>query len=458
VTKERLGGAPWLRDNALVNRRRLVLASLFVVGTAGALSAQNWPVFRGLSGGVAADDPALPDTWSSTDNVVWRVDVPGLGWSSPIVWGDHVFVTSVVNTAQQEMPKPGFYLGDWAASTAPHRWMVYDIDARSGKVRWEREVAGLPPGRAKHLKNSYASETAVTDGERVIVYFGDRGLFAFDLTGTPLWSRSLGPFPTRNNWGTGASPALHNGRVYVVNDNDQQSFVAAFDARTGAELWRTNRTEGTNWSTPYVWEHALRTEIVTMGSDRVRSYDLNGKVLWELGGMSTITIPTPFSRHGLLYIASGYVGDAARPAYAIKPGASGDISLKPGETSNAYIVWARPTGAPYNPSPIVVGDVYYTLFDRGFFESHDARTGKELYPRQRVTSEASGFTASPWSYNGKIFAMSEEGDTYVIQTGPEFKVLGKNSLGEMTLATPAVANGSLYIRTLSKLYRISRKP
>ncbi len=316
--------------------------------------------------------------------------------------------------------------------------------------------AALPPGKAKHLKNSYASETAVTDGERVYFYFANAGLFAFDFSGKPLWSKSIGPFKTRNNWGAAASPVLHRDRIYIVNDNDEQSFVAAYDARTGAEVWKVERKEGTNWSSPFVWENEQRTEIVTSGSDRVRSYDLSGKLLWELSGMSTISIPTPFSRFGLLYISSGYIADPRRPAYAIRPGASGDISLKPGETSNQYIVWSSPTGAPYNPTPIVYGDVYYTLFDRGFFTSHDARTGKEIYGRQRITAEASGFTSSPWAYNGKIFAMSEEGDTYVIQAGPEFKVLGKNSLNEMTLATPAISRGSLIVRTASKLYRITK--
>jgi hypothetical protein len=188
----------------------------------------------------------------------------------------------------------------------------------------------------------------------------------------------------------------------------------------------------------------------------VRSYDTDGKLLWEFSGMSTISIPTPFSKHGLLYISSGYIADPKRPAYAIKPGASGDISLKSGETSNAAIVWSWPTGAPYNPTPLVYGDTYYTLFDRGFMTTHDARTGKEIYGRQRVTSDAAGFTSSPWAYNGKVFALSEEGDTYVIQAGPEFKVLRKNSLNEMTLATPAIARGSLIVRTATKLYRISR--
>jgi outer membrane protein assembly factor BamB len=432
----------------------LPIVTLIVV-VASALSAEEWPRFRGPAAGVAADDPALPDTWSATQNVAWKAPIPGIGWSSPVVWGDHIFVTTVVNTAQQEPPKPGFYLGDWPASTAPHRWMVYGIDFKTGKIRWEREVSSAPPGKAKHLKNSYASETPVTDGERVYVYFGNAGLFALDMNGKPVWSKPIGPFKTRNNWGTGASPVLHGNRVYIVNDNDEQSFLAAYDKRTGAEIWKVNRDEGTNWSTPFVWEHAARTEIVTSGSDAVRSYDLSGKQLWELKGMSTISIPTPFASHGMLFLSSGYIADPLRPAYAIKPGASGDISLTGDETSNVFISWALKTGAPYNPTPIVYGDAYYTLFDRGFFTSHDVRTGKELYPRQRISNDAAGFTASPWAYNGKIFAISEDGDTYVMQAGPEFKVLGKNPLGEMTLASPAVAHGSLLIRTASNLYRIT---
>jgi hypothetical protein len=439
--------------------KRLVmgLAVMTIVGLPAALAAQHWPQFRGTMGGVGVDHPDLPDSWSTTQNVAWVTSIPGIGWSSPIVWGDHVFLTTVINSGQQDPPKPGFYLGDWPASTAPHRWMVYDIDYDSGKVRWAKEVGGAPPAKAKHLKNSYASETPVTDGERVYAYFANLGLFALDFAGNTIWSKPIGPFKTRNNWGSGASPALHQGRVYIVNDNDEQSFLASFDARTGQEIWRVERKEGTNWSTPFVWQNELRTEIVTSGSDRVRSYDLSGRLLWELSGMSTISIPTPFERFGLLYISSGYVGDALRPAYAIRPGASGDISLKPGETSNTYITWSSATGAPYNPTPVIYGDTYYTLFDRGFFTSHEAKTGREIYPRQRVTSEASGFTSSPWAYNGRIFAMSEEGDAYVIQAGSEFKVLGKNSLNEMTLATPAVAGGSLFVRTSSKLYRITNR-
>ncbi len=435
---------------------RTLLLLVLALTTTAALTADEWPQFRGPSAGVAPDDPALPDTWSATQNVAWKVPIPGLGWSSPVVWGDHVFVTTVVNSTAQDLPKPGFYLGDWAASPAPHKWMVYDNDFRSGKVRWEREVSGAAPSKAKHLKNTYASETAVTDGERVYAYFGNAGLFAFDFSGKPVWSKPMPAMKTRNNWGTGASPVLHGNRIYIVNDNDEQSFLAAYDKRTGAEIWKVARKEGTNWATPFVWENSVRTEIVTSGSDLVRSYDLNGKQLWELKGMSTISVTTPFASHGMLMLNSGYVADPLRPAYAIKPGATGDISLKGEETSNAYIAWALKTGAPYQPTPVVVGDTYYTLFDRGFFTAHDVRTAKELYPRQRISTDTAAFVASPWSYNGKIFAISEDGETYVIQAGPEFKVLGKNSLGEMTLATPAVAHGSVLIRTVGNLYRIAK--
>jgi outer membrane protein assembly factor BamB len=440
--------------------RAIVAGSLLAMLTTAstAVAPEHWPQFRGSDAGVVADDPTLPESWSGTEHVRWRADVPGLGWSSPIVWGDHVIVTSVVAEGENGAPKPGFYAPGAVLSTsaAVHRWMVYDYDFRTGALRWAREVRRGQPLGPKHLKNSYASETPVTDGERIYAYFGQLGLFVLDLTGRHLWSAPLGPVPTRNGWGTAASPALHRGRVYVVNDNDAQSFLVALNAATGRPIWRVEREEGTNWSTPFVWEHQGRTEIVTAGSDRVRSYDLDGRELWTLRGMSSITIPTPFARDGLLYISSGYVGDSLRPTYAIRPGASGDITPAQSESTSEFVVWSLPNIAPYNPTPLVYRGVFYTLLDRGFFTAHDAKTGEEIYGRQRITTEASGFTASPWAYNGRIFALSEDGETFVIQAGPEFKVLGRNSIGEMTLATPAVVRDSVIIRTHSRLYRIAR--
>jgi outer membrane protein assembly factor BamB len=439
-----------------MNRRSLLTAGIGILMLASVSASDHWPQFRGPHAGVVADDPALPETWSATENVAWSVDVPGLGWSSPVVWGDQIFITSVISTGQFTPPKPGLYAGTLLYDSAvPHRWMVHAVDVETGKIGWQRELVYMVPPGQKHLKNSYASETAVTDGERVYVYFGAIGLFALDLNGQIIWAVEMPPVKMRGGWGTGGSPVLHKDRIYVVNDNDTQSFIAAFDKRTGNEVWRIDRDEGSNWSTPFVWEHELRTEIVTAGTDKVRSYDLDGKMLWELKGMPWITIPTPFAAHGLLYITSGYPGDALRPVYAIRPGASGDLSLREGETSNKSIAWFERQLGPYHPSPLVYGDYYYTLLDRGFLLCHDARTGKQIYGRQRISLGA-GFTSSPWAYNGKIFALSEDGDTYVIQAGPEFKVLGKNSLNEMTLATPAVVRGSLIIRTQSKLYRIAK--
>jgi outer membrane protein assembly factor BamB len=431
-----------------------VVGLLLLTGT---LAHDNWPQFRGPGSLGVAEDPNLPETWSANENVAWKTQIPGTGWSSPTVWGDSIFVTSVISSVDGEKPKKGLYFG--GERTAPqdiHRWMVYCLDFKTGSIRWEREVHKGPPQSSHHLKNSYASETPVTDGERLYAYFGNLGLFCFDMSGKVLWSKRWGPFKTRYGWGTASSPVLHKDRIYIVNDNDDRSFMIALDKKTGQEVWRVDREEGTNWATPYVWQNDQRTEIVTPGTKRVRSYDLNGKLLWELAGMSSIVIPTPFSKHGLVYIASGYVGDQHRPVYAVRPGASGDISLQQGEKSSKYIAWYNPQAGPYNPSPLVYGDYYYTLYDRGFFTCHEAKTGKEIYGKVRIDPGVTAFTSSPWAYNGKIFCLSEDGDAFVIQAGPEFKLLGKNSLDEMCMATPAMVRGSLIIRTASKLYRITR--
>ena len=421
------------------------------------VAAQDrWPQFRGAQSLGVAEDASLPDKWSATENVAWKADIPGIGWSSPIVWGDKIFVTSVINSGDTEPPKKGLYFGgERPAPPSEHRWMVYAVDFKTGKVLWEREVFRTVPKITRHLKNSYASETPVTDGERVYAYFGNVGLFCFDVKGNLLWKQTSEPRKTRFGWGTAASPVLYKDRLYIVNDNDEQSYLMALDKKTGKQIWKVERDIGTNWATPYVWENEKRTELIVPATKAVRSYDLDGKVLWEFKGMSSIAIPMPFSKFGLLYIASGYVGDQHRPVYAVKPGASGDISLKEGETSNQFIAWYQRQAGPYNPSPIVYGDLYYTLFDRGLFTAHDAKTGKEVYGKQRIDPAAGAFTSSPWAYNGKIFCLSEDGDTFIIQAGGEYKLLGKNSLDEMCMATPAIAKGSLIIRTATKLYRIN---
>lgn len=437
-----------------------ISACLTADGTAQQDGAE-WPQFRGLTAGAVADDPLLPDRWSTTENVAWAVDIPGLGWSSPVVAGELVFLTSAISSGDERAPVPGLYdPGESFGKTrsdATHQWMVYAIDFDTGSIRWARELEALVPTELKHVKNSFASETPVTDGRRVYVYFGSIGLLAaLNMSGETVWRAHVGSFNGGQEFGTAASPVLHEGRLYIVNDNTTNSFLAAFDADTGDEVWRVERDETENWSTPFVWVNEVRTEIVTTGRQKIRSYDVNGNLLWELGGMTVNVVPTPFAATGLLYLSSGYPGGYPRPVYAVRPGAAGDISLDEGETRNEFIAWYQPLLGTYSTSALVYGDYYYTLLDRGFLLCHDSRTGEEIYGRQRI-APGHGFTASPWGYNGNIFVLSEDGDTYVIRAGSTFEILHTNSLDEMSLATPAIARGSLFIRTQSKLYRLTKR-
>jgi hypothetical protein len=443
-------------------KRALTTIGLTLAALAGAAGATDqWPQFRGPQAGLVADDPALPDTWSETENVAWKTTIPGLGWSSPVVWDDHIFVTAAIASGAEKPPMPGLQnAGDENASIkAPseHRWMVYDIDFRTGRIRWERELARATPSIPKHVKNSFASETPVTDGRRVYLYFGSAGvLAALDLNGRTIWTKETGVYAGSSGFGSGSSPVLYKDRLFLVSDNASQSFVASYDTRTGRELWKVNRQETQGWATPFVWENDLRTEIVTAGTNKVRSYDLDGGLLWELKGMTIFSTPSPFARHGLVFVGSGHPSAARRPVYAIRPGASGDITLGQDETSSEFIAWHQPLLGSGVTSALVHGDYYYTLLDRGILLCHDAKTGREVYGAQRVSEDSSGFTASPWAYNGKIFLLSEDGATFVVQAGPQFKIVGTNSLNEMTLATPAVVRGSVIMRTQSKLYKIAR--
>jgi len=227
---------------------------------------------------------ALPERWSATDNVAWKTDIPGRGWSSPIVWGNRVFLTTAINWGESEPPKKGLYFGGNRPDPpkSEHEWKVFCLDLNSGKVVWERSVHRGQPQSAMHLKNSFASETPVTDGERVYVYFGNLGLYCFDFNGRLIWSKRFKPCATRFGWGTAASPVLHQDRLYIVNDNEEQSYLLALDKHTGNEIWKVERDERSNWSTPFVWENEQRTEIVTAGTGKVRSYDRDGKLLPRL--------------------------------------------------------------------------------------------------------------------------------------------------------------------------------
>jgi len=312
---------------------------------------------------------------------VSRPGIAGAERLPPIVWGDRIIITTTISEGQEEEAKKGIYpmIGDRNEPTKNRRrWMVLCFDLEKGDLIWEREVHCGFPDWPRHIKNSYASETPCTDGQRVYAYFGNVGIFALSLSGAPAWERHWDRCKTRGDWGSAASPIVYRGRVYLVKDNEEHSFIEAMDSTTGKTVWRTDRDERSNWSIPLIWENRQRTEIVTPGTGKVRSYDLSGNLLWELTGMSGITVPTPLSGHGMVYVSSGFNGSRLRPLYAIRDGATGDISLREGETSNRYIAWCQRKAGAYNVSPILLGDQIYALLDRGTIASWDARTGAEI--------------------------------------------------------------------------------
>ena len=423
----------------------------------------------------------IPDRWSEKENVKWAVEIAGNGWSSPIIWGDTVYVTSAIGKKAFKQPTAGLFGNDFIAEMAQQglsqeeimkrakardsetpeesaelRYMLYALDAKTGKVKWEREAIETLPFRGRHRKNTYASETPFTDGERLYVSFGQNvGLFCYTMDGKPLWKKQWTQQPIYLDFGTASSPVVHNGRVILLHDNETASYITALDAKTGAEIWTTPRSGNglkSSWMTPFVWTNSVRTEIVTTGHGLVISYDLDGKELWRVGGMSQST-PSPSAWEGLLYVGTGAQGDANRPFLAVKPGASGDITLKPGTASNDFIVWMQPRVAGYTPSGVVHEGKAYVVHDTGILNVLDAKSGKPIY-RARMGGGGHTFSASPVAFGSRVLFLTEEGVSFVLDTGNEYKEIARNDLGEMALASPAIAGDALYIRTQSKLYKI----
>ncbi len=424
------------------------------------LAQDSWTRFRGVDGNSAvADNPRLPDTWDQTTNVKWKATIPGSGWGSPIVWGERVFVSAVRSDDEYEKPKAGLYLGGGRGEPPDtvHHWMVYCLNLADGKILWQHEAHTGKPQIPRHPKSTYAAETPTTDGQRLYVLFGDVGLYCYDFDGKPLWTHAIEPKKTKFGYGAAASPVVQGDQVIFVYDNDEESYIMALDSATGQPRWKTSRDETTTWATPLVWQHDGETEIVVPGQKENRSYKPDGQLKWHFNGkMSVLTIPSPLVADGLLYITSGYFQDPKRPVFAIRPGASGDITLADGETANESIVWSLDKMGPYNPSPIVYSGLYYTLLDRGMLTCHDAKTGELVFDRTRFPQGAT-FTASPWAYNGKLFFLDENGTTYVMPVGREFNVERTNALDELTLASPAIVQGKLLLRTASQVYCVSNE-
>jgi outer membrane protein assembly factor BamB len=337
------------------------------------------------------------------------------------------------------------------------RYMVYALDARTGAIKWEQEAHRAKPSGGRHRKNTYASETPFTDGDRLYASFGQNvGLFCYSLDGKLLWKKHWPPQPIYLDFGTASSPTVHDGRVYLLHDSESVSYVAALDAKTGDEIWRTTRPQTglpkSSWTTPFVWKNAQRTEIVTTGHGMILAYDRNGQEIWRVTGMSMPTA-SPIAWNGMLYVGTGSQGDANRPFLAIKPGAVGDITLQAGATSNDFIVWRHPRASGYTPSALVHDGRAYVVHDTGILTVLNAMTGEQIY-KVRVGGGGHTFSASPVAIGDRVLMLTEEGVTFVLQAGDEYKELAKNDLAEMSLASPAIAGGSVYIRTETKLYRI----
>ena len=439
-----------------------IINLVFITLPAFGENTDNWPRLRGADASGLPNDgkhKGLPIKWSKTENVKWKTQVPGTGWSSPVVWGDKVFITSVINdkAEENEKPKAGLYLGlgRRGVPSGTHHWMVYCMDLKTGKIIWKNEAHTGEPPVGRHPKSCYAAETPVTDGKRLYVLFGDLGMWCYDLNGKELWKHSIEPKKTMWDYGAAASPVIHGNQIIYVYDNNEQSYMASIDAEKGTEKWKVLRDGKSTWATPFIWSTKDRTEIVVPGKKKILSYGLDGKVLWELTGrMSNLVIPSPFVVDNLLYVTSGYFADPHRPVYAIKPGAKGDISLKDDDNSNEYIQWYQPKGGPYNTTPLVYNGIYYLLLDQGMISTYDSKTGKQFYDRIRFPRGAS-FTTSPWAYKDRLFCLAENGKTYVIKTGKEFEILHVNDLDELCMACPAIVDGKLLIRTAGAVYCIS---
>jgi outer membrane protein assembly factor BamB len=424
----------------------------------------SWPSFRGPEASGIAEKQNLPDRWDAKtrENILWQTPIPGLAHSSPVVWGDRVFVTSAVSSDPKASFKPGLYGdGDASKDRSPQRWMIYAIDKASGKIVWERVAHQGVPLEKRHIKSTYANSTPATNGRIVVAWFGSEGVHAYDINGKFLWKVDLGridlgayDIPTYE-WGPASSPIIWNDLVILQCDTQADSFLLALDSATGKTVWKTDRDELPSWGTPTIANTANGPVLVTNASKFIRGYDpRTGKELWRLGGSSKITAPTPIYNDGMFVVASGRAPE--RPIFVVRPDARGDLTLPEGKTTSDAIVWSRTGRGSYMPTPLAYDGILYVLANNGTFDAYNLKTGAELY-RQRLPTIGSGFSASPIAADGKIYLSNEDGEMLVVAAGEKFSHLATNSLGELLMATPALSDGVMYVRSSASLFAIGRK-
>ena len=426
-------------------------------------SKGSWPSFRGPHASGVADGQNLPDEWNAKtgQNILWRTPVPGLAHSSPIVWGNRIFVTSAVSSDPKASFRPGLYGdGDASKDRSHHRWVIYALDKRNGKILWERTAYEGEPLEKRHIKATYANATAVTDGRIVVAWFGSQGVYAYDVNGRFLWKVDVGrvdmgayDVPTVE-WGPASSPIIWKDLVILQCDTQTDSFIMALEANTGEIVWKTDRDEIPSWGTPTVVTTANGEELIANASNFIRGYDpRTGKELWRLGKSSKITAPTPVFADDVLVVASGRGPE--RPIFVLKAGARGDLTLPEGKTSSDTILWSRTGRGSYMPTPLIYNGILYVLGNNGTFDAYKLKTGEEIY-RQRVPLVGSGFSASPVAADGKIYLSNEDGEIIVVTAGENFAHVATNSMGELLMATPAISDGMMYVRSNSSLFAIGQ--
>jgi outer membrane protein assembly factor BamB len=433
---------------------------LAFLGAALADEKGNWPSFRGPHAAGVADGMDLPESWDAEtgNGIRFKVEIPGLAHSSPVIWGDRLFLTTAVSSEAGASFKPGLYgSGEASADQSVHEWQILCLDKRNGKILWKETATKGRPKDKRHIKSTYANATPVTDGKHVVALFGSEGLFAYSVEGKFLWKVEVGRLDVgaydlpSYEWGPASSPILYDGKVIVQCDQQKGSFLLAVDVKTGKTLWKTPRDELPSWGTPTVYPGKDRAELITNGSNFIRAYDpATGKELWRLGGSSKITAPTPVFAEGLIIVASGRHPE--RPIFAIRPGGTGDITLQDGETSNRFVAWRR---GGYMPTPLIYQGKVYALDNSGLLGCYDLKTGDAHY-YDRVPHRGNGFSASPVAADGKIYLAGEDGTVFVVQAGAELKLLASNPLGEPLMATPALSGGTMYVRGSRHLFAVGK--
>jgi len=464
-----IGGSSWLPadEKPMIPERKIVrtpgVADRRPLPAASSATG-SWPSFRGAAAAGVADGQHLPDAWDGKagTNVLWHVPIPGLGHSSPVVWGDTIFVATAVSTLPNASFKPGLYGdGDASEDRSPQKWELLALDKKTGAVRWTRVAVEGVPRDKRHIKSTYASATPATNGRIVVASFGSMGVHAFDIAGNQLWKVDYGKVNMGAydlpafEWGPASSPIIWNDLVIIQIDTQTDSFLLALKADTGETVWKTGREELPSWGTPTVATTPAGPVLVTNAANFVRAYDpRTGRELWRVGKSSKITAPTPIYADGVFVIASGRAPE--RPIFVVRPDASGDVTLEAGQTSNAGVVWSKTARGPYMPTPLAYNGVLYVLANNGLFDAYDLKTGTEVY-RQRLPNVGSGFSASPVAADGKIYLSSEDGDMLVVKAGAEFAHLSTNPMGELLMATPALSQGVMYVRSSTGLFAVGQK-